>query len=874
MIEPMASSSNKAQRNVRTRAGGVIGLLTVALLIPLSAPDALADNADPSPTSSAGTTSPATPEPTASQASQITATPTPSASSVAPSAASSGGVNPAVVAPQSVSPTDATPVPELRSRDTNPTVNPSTYRLGGAGNTTGAVQPDMAYTAGNGSRVEVYSSIGNLEKASDQDWRQVDQFAYMINSTPKYAHIYATVYNSLWDGDVPKKDGNGKWYLPQSSVYAPTQAFMNQLNQYDSSSDQRSYIHVLGNKKTINDAVKAKSSLGLLLTQAGVIKNCSLGEGACMATTLDGTPLMHAKYALFEKTNDSTGKQWSNVIWITSANLNSQSGGNKSNFSIAIYGDASGYNGLLNNVWNIVYNAPQAGYYGHNYANFPAAFKSAAEQGVGSDTGQFTFYPSPRRTDHEARLLDAADAQGGKTGCSIYLVHSLYSTARSDIANSLQGLQNDGCTVRLILGNASMLNVADTYFSMGTGLRELIKRVEFANVHDKTVLINYYVGGARTSITFGGSANLNGTSLYFDELAFASTSPQIADAEMLQVARLYPISRVSTKITKVAGVVASPTGNTSTQPFTLNQGKSTQLTALVSPSNATVPSVYWRSSNPAVATVSAGGVVTGVAPGTVTIRATSYSNVKSGSSVITVVGANDPTRTPPASGRAPTSVSLTSPPVVTIQRYTSPGTKRKVVVTWGQGYTSVSGTVQLQYLTSSGSWKTSPTKVKVTNGYGSVNKTFTASNVWRVKALSAKTSYKSTSISSSARYSGYAPVVSRNKSAKSTVVRLYGTPAVKKGHDALFLIQWASPYDQRKYRAKMWLQYYNGRKWVTYNTDVLNLQQYYVIPAGGTTIVAKATITKTRRWRVVTSASALPKGKKKLASSSIQVRAA
>lgn len=837
--------------------------------MPLSATNALAegDTASPSPTAEASSS--ATPQASTTPSSEST----PTASSTTTSATPSASVTTATVASQAVSRTDATAIPELRSRDTSPTVSPASYPVGGAGNATGAIQPDMAYTASNGSRVEVYSSIGNLESSSDQDWRQVDQFAYMVNSVPKYSHIYATVYNSLWDGDVPKQSATGRWYVSEKSVYAPTQAFMNQLNQYSSTSEQKSYIHVLGNKKTINDAVKAKSSLGTLLTKASVIKNCSLGEGACMATTLSGTPLMHAKYALFEKTNDSTGKQWSDVIWITSANLNGQSGGNKSNFSIAIYGDTTGYTGLLNQVWNIVYNAPSNNYYSHNYSKFPAAFKSAAEQGVSSSTGEFTFYASPRHTDHEAKLLEQADAASGKSNCSVYLVHSLYSTARSDIASSLQGLQKDGCTVRLILGNASMLNVADTYFSMGTGLRELIKQVEFANVHDKTVLINYYRGSARTSITFGGSANLNGTSLYFDELAFASTSSEIADAEMLQVARLYPISRVSSKITKVSSVVVSPTGS-STKTFTLNRGKTTQLTALTSPSNATIRSVYWRSSDPSIATVSSTGVVTGVSTGTVTISATSYSNVKTGSSVITVVGPSDPTTKPSASGTSPTSITITSPPVVTIQRYSSPGTKRKVVVTWGQGYTSITGRVQMQSLSPSGKWTSSPTKITVTNGYGAVSKNFTTSRVWRVKALSAKTSYKTTSLSSSARYSGYAPEVTRNKSAKTTVARLYGTPAVKKGHDALFLIQWSSPYSSTKYPAKMWLQYYTGSKWKTYNTDALNLQQYYVIPAGSTTIVAKATITKTRRWRVVTSASAMPKGKKRLASASILVRAA
>lgn len=52
---------------------------------------------------------------------------------------------------------------------------------------------------------------------------------------------------------------------------------------------------------------------------------------------------------------------------------------------------------------------------------------------------------------------------------------------------------------------------------------------------------------------------------------------------------------------------------------TIGVGNTTQLTANVSPSNATNKSVAWSSSNTNVATVSSGGQVTGVGVGTVTI---------------------------------------------------------------------------------------------------------------------------------------------------------------------------------------------------------------------------------------------------------------
>ena len=54
----------------------------------------------------------------------------------------------------------------------------------------------------------------------------------------------------------------------------------------------------------------------------------------------------------------------------------------------------------------------------------------------------------------------------------------------------------------------------------------------------------------------------------------------------------------------------------------LTEGETLQLTATVSPDNATNKSISWTSSNASVATVSADGLVSAVAPGTATIRVT------------------------------------------------------------------------------------------------------------------------------------------------------------------------------------------------------------------------------------------------------------
>jgi len=88
---------------------------------------------------------------------------------------------------------------------------------------------------------------------------------------------------------------------------------------------------------------------------------------------------------------------------------------------------------------------------------------------------------------------------------------------------------------------------------------------------------------------------------------------------------------VTTSTIPVTGVTVSPT------TASIAVGATTALTATVAPANATNKTVTWSSSAPAVATVSATGVVTGVSAGSATITATAQGGATA-SSAITVTG--------------------------------------------------------------------------------------------------------------------------------------------------------------------------------------------------------------------------------------------
>ncbi|MDE6001654.1 MAG: Ig-like domain-containing protein, partial [Clostridia bacterium] len=91
----------------------------------------------------------------------------------------------------------------------------------------------------------------------------------------------------------------------------------------------------------------------------------------------------------------------------------------------------------------------------------------------------------------------------------------------------------------------------------------------------------------------------------------------------------------------------------------LEVGKTKQLTATVSPENATDKSVTWISSNPEVASVSSAGLVTGVAPGSnpVTITAKTANN-KTATCLVTVVAASTGGDQPGASQTATLTVGF------------------------------------------------------------------------------------------------------------------------------------------------------------------------------------------------------------------------
>lgn len=94
---------------------------------------------------------------------------------------------------------------------------------------------------------------------------------------------------------------------------------------------------------------------------------------------------------------------------------------------------------------------------------------------------------------------------------------------------------------------------------------------------------------------------------------------------------------------------------------TITKGSTAQLSATVSPANATNTTLIWSSSYPGIATVSSSGLVTGIAAGTTSVSATASNGVQSGNCTVTITDAQAP---PPSGATIPTGTVIFDRPIL------------------------------------------------------------------------------------------------------------------------------------------------------------------------------------------------------------------
>jgi gliding motility-associated-like protein len=143
--------------------------------------------------------------------------------------------------------------------------------------------------------------------------------------------------------------------------------------------------------------------------------------------------------------------------------------------------------------------------------------------------------------------------------------------------------------------------------------------------------------GVNMTNTSGNWYSYTFTNITSTNLIFNDGSNQTANLNRGSNGWYYNGNWYNTQPVPVTGVTVSPT------TATVASRATTQLTATLAPTNATVTGVSWSSNNTAVATVNATGLVTAVAAGTATITVTTTDNSFTANCTVTVTASGSTT---------------------------------------------------------------------------------------------------------------------------------------------------------------------------------------------------------------------------------------
>lgn len=206
-----------------------------------------------------------------------------------------------------------------------------------------------------------------------------------------------------------------------------------------------------------------------------------------------------------------------------------------------------------------------------------------------------------------------------------------------DVSLSLERHELDGKT----LVSARLKNTSDFDTNTAVKVRNgaggaIIAEKPAATIKKDKALVYLFVFDNKT-LPFGSENNLK---LYFTaETAEPDVNP-FNDSGIVVVYKNTAVVPSGEPITESAIVRATGLSISGSHSITLNadreQSKTLQLTAVVTPSNATNKQVQWISSDQNIAFVSATGLVTAVSPGTVQITAKSHDKGFSDSVKVTV----------------------------------------------------------------------------------------------------------------------------------------------------------------------------------------------------------------------------------------------
>lgn len=286
------------------------------------------------------------------------------------------------------------------------------------------------------------------------------------------------------------------------------------------------YVSFNGGVDRVNEDAFTNATYGFNTFPNKTFCRYGTSNDSCLGTV--GTGIAHTKAWTFSSATAPNGTRYSNVTWISSANMTYGSGTDMSNNSITTYGDATLYNFMKAHLTNMYNQRPRTSDY----------YNSSIDRGYLGTASQ-SIYASPEAEGQTDIILSRINdlTPDGRTitppggtaqkRCQVRVQMLMFTDPRIEVARKLAAFGNAGCEVRVMVNRS-----ADGKADIGSDVLAVLKAANnvwiksHPNLHDKAIMIRGNFGGVLQSRTYGGSHNLTGPALNEnDEIFTKLTEP-------------------------------------------------------------------------------------------------------------------------------------------------------------------------------------------------------------------------------------------------------------------------------------------------------------------------------------------------------------
>ncbi|MDQ3933559.1 MAG: heparin lyase I family protein [Actinomycetota bacterium] len=276
------------------------------------------------------------------------------------------------------------------------------------------------------------------------------------------------------------------------------------------------------------------------------IKECERGCLSYTPAGPNGDPpasIQHMKYFTFSRTRRYVNGDFSPATWVSSANLNADTGTNAWNNAVSVFDDA-GLNAAVEVAFRDQWNGAD-GRWGPNfdYYTWPNPNPAGTEgkgQFSASISGTTGIFSPEQQTDlWETQLkLLKGPGEGGATDCRVTVLHNFLEDARLAAIDELARLSRNGCEVRIAVNYVDREPPDSDYVDIGPQAKELLcttpgdlRIIAVRKLHHKAIAAYGTFNGAYRATVWTGSHNLTGPALNRnDEMLFrVDNAPKLAD---------------------------------------------------------------------------------------------------------------------------------------------------------------------------------------------------------------------------------------------------------------------------------------------------------------------------------------------------------